>query len=657
VDSLLAAIPGIALLAGALLLLPLFKPTNLLVRRCLIVIVLLLSLRYFWWRITETLPPLSHPADFMFGLLFLILELMLAFSTYVCLVTFWRHRDNTPIAEQNERRSHACAGMPAVDVFIPTYNEGWEVLERTILGAKALDYPNFNVWVLDDTRRNWLRDKCETLGVRYLRRADNTGAKAGNMNNALDVSKGETNAPFIMVLDADFVPKKQFLRRIVGFFDDPKVALVQTPQFFFNPNMLQHNFMLSESWVDEQRFFFDTLQPAKDAWDVSYCCGTSFVARRAAIEDIGGYPTETITEDILLSFKLIDAGYVTRYLNEKLSNGLAPETIAEYIKQRSRWGIGAIQSLFVKVGPFGRNNLDLMHRFLFLETANYWLSLPTFCLFGLIAPLLYWYFGISILRAEAADYAYHFMPAFFSSTALFVWVSSGRIVPILTDLTEFVCASRVAPAVWTALIFRKVQTFRVTSKGVMSDRVQINWTVMLEAGALFALTAFAVIAYRATLMDGRQPDGGDPALYTFWSCWNLLILALVMLLAVERPRQRREERFNLDEAAILLWRGIREPARLLDMSVSGARAEIAPALSPQLRDADVIIEITGVGPITAHVTNAGGHNVNLRFDAGAPREAIITKLYTGSYESVAQNADIRTALIDVFKRAFGFSRA
>lgn len=652
-NDLLATLPGIALLLGAVLLLPLVRPTNMLVRRGLILATFVLSLRYFWWRISETLPPMDQPADFGFGLLFMVLELMLAFSTYMCLLTFWRHRDNSPAADEYERESRRDGNLPAVDVFIPTYNESWEVLERTLLGAGALDYPHFTIWVLDDTRRDWLRDKCAQLGLRYLTRPGNEGAKAGNMNNGLNVSKQETNAPLIMVLDADFVPRRNFLRRVVGFFRDPRVALVQTPQFFFNPNMLQHNFMLSESWVDEQRFFFDTLQPAKDGWDVSYCCGTSFVARRAAVEEIGGYPTETITEDILLSFKLIDAGYVTRYLNEKLSSGLAPETIGEYIKQRSRWGIGAIQSLFVHCGPFGRNNLDFIHRLLFLETANYWLSLPTFCLFGLFAPLLYWIGGIAILRAEAAEYAYHFLPAFIASTTLFVWISSGRIMPLLTDLTEFVCASRVAPAVWKALLFRKAQPFRVTAKGMLTDRVQINWTVMLEAGALFVLTTIALLSYRTALVDGLQPDGGDPTLYTFWSCWNLLILALVMLLAVERPRQRREERFDLNEPASLLWQGSREPARLLDMSVSGARVEIAPALAPQLRDADVIIEITGIGPVTAHVTNAGGRNVNLRFGAGAPRAAIIVKLYTGDYDSVALRTEIGSAFSGVFRWVFG----
>ncbi|MBX3453422.1 cellulose synthase catalytic subunit [Ferrovibrio sp.] len=646
-------LPGAALLAGALLLLPTISPTNMLVRRGMILLVLLLSIRYFWWRITQTIPSIDKPLDMTFGLIFLGLELMLAFSTFMCLLTFWRHRDNRPQAERNEAESHTRADMPAVDVFIPTYNESWEVLERSILGAKALDYPHFKVWVLDDTRRDWLREKCAEIGVRYLSRPDNKGAKAGNLNHALNISKQETGAPFIMVLDADFVPKRNFLRRTVGFFTDQRVALVQTPQFFFNPNMLQHNFMLSESWVDEQRFFFDTLQPAKDGWDVSYCCGTSFIARRAAIEAVGGYPTETITEDILLSFKLIDAGYISRYLNEKLSTGLAPETINEYIKQRSRWGIGAIQSLFVQVGPFGRNNLKPVQRLLFLETANYWLSLPTFCLFSLIAPLLYWYGGIAILHAELAAYSYHFIPAFFASTALFVWVSSGRIVPILTDLTEFICASRVAPAVWSALLFRKVQPFRVTGKGLLSTSVEVNWPVFTEAATLFVFTAVAVVGFHTHLVDGYLPDGGDPTLYVFWSCWNLLILALLLLLAIERPRMRREERFLINEDVRLSWDGQSITTHMADMSVSGARLNMAPEQAMQLRDRAVILETSGCPPIQAQVTDAGGRHVHLRFDAPEQHASIVTKLYTGPYDSVARRANIVTALRGVLRNAFG----
>lgn len=129
----------------------------------------------------------------------------------------------------------------------------------------------------------------------------------------------------------------------------------------------------------------------------------------------------------------------------------------------------------------------------------------------------------------------------------------------------------------------------------------------------------------------------------------------MLLLAIERPRQRREERFDIEEPASLLWRGERQPCRLLDMSVSGARLRVDPAFAPQLRDADVIVEISDVGPATAQVTSAGGDLVHLRFGAGAPRSAIITKLYTGNYDSVARRAEIVSALGSVLKRAFGLS--
>ena len=226
-------------------------------------------------------------------------------------------------------------------------------------------------------------------------------------------------------------------------------------------------------------------------------------------------------------------------------------------------------------------------------------------------------------------------------------------MPILTDLTEFVCASRVAPAVWSALLLRKAQVFRVTAKGLLSDRIRINWPVFLQAGLLFVLTALAILALRGSLVEGRLADGGDPGLYTFWSCWNLLILALVMLLAVERPRLRREERFNVNEPACLHWQGRTWPGQVLDMSVSGARLHVEAA--ENLRDAELTVTIPGIGTVPAHVTDAGGHHAHLRFAATAPRAAIITKLYAGDYSSVAHQSTISAALGSVFKRAFGLT--
>lgn len=134
-------------------------------------------------------------------------------------------------ADGREARLRARAEPPFVDVFIATYNEGFDVVERTIVGALAMDYPRYAVWVLDDGKRAWLRDFCAAKGARYVTRPDNLHAKAGNLNHGLAVSAAQTRGELIMVLDADFVPRRNFLWRTVGFFDDPRIGIVQTPAF------------------------------------------------------------------------------------------------------------------------------------------------------------------------------------------------------------------------------------------------------------------------------------------------------------------------------------------------------------------------------------------------------------------------------------------
>jgi cellulose synthase (UDP-forming) len=140
-----------------------------------------------------------------------------------------------------------------------------------------------------------LRDYCGSVAARYVTRADNKGAKAGNLNNGLSITAGQTNAPVILVLDADFAPSSDFLRRTVGLLSSPGVAVVQTPQFYYNPDPIQHNLLATQSWVDDQRFFFDVFQPAKDAWGCAFCVGTSFIVRRDRLEEIGGFPSQAIS--------------------------------------------------------------------------------------------------------------------------------------------------------------------------------------------------------------------------------------------------------------------------------------------------------------------------------------------------------------------------
>src|SRR6202790_669490 len=189
------------------------------------------------------------------------------------------------------------AEFPPVVVFICTNDAPTEVGEKSIARPFAIDSPDFSGWVLDDTRRGWLREYCEAAGARYITRDNNKHAKAGNLNNGLAVTARQTNAPLILVLDADFAPRREFLKRTVGLLSNPEAAVVQTPQFYYNPDPIQHNLLAAHSWVDDQRFFFDIFQPAKDAWGCAFCVGTSFVVRRDRLTEIGGFPSQAISGD------------------------------------------------------------------------------------------------------------------------------------------------------------------------------------------------------------------------------------------------------------------------------------------------------------------------------------------------------------------------
>jgi cellulose synthase (UDP-forming) len=374
---------------------------------------------YLHWRLfTTVLPAQGEWYEISWIWLCFTIELLAIADQLILYVIFLRTSDRRAEADRHEARLRALPPeqLPTVDVFIPTYNEPIDVLEKTIIGAMCLDYPRAKIWVLDDGRREWLKEFCEAKGVGYLTRPDNAHAKAGNINHALTRTSGE----FVAIFDADFVPQRNFLMRTLGFFSDRGIGIVQTPHAFYNHDPLQANLALRKSVPDEQRFFFDVIMPSRDAWDTAFCCGSNSVTRRAALEAIGGgLPTASITEDMLLSMTLLRKGYVTRYLSERLAFGLAPETIDAFFVQRERWARGAIQILYLASGPFGRG-LSLMQRLSFLPT--HWLSLGLRSMIAIVAPIVFLWTGVSpVFDVTPADVVYYFLPAILALAAG-IWV-------------------------------------------------------------------------------------------------------------------------------------------------------------------------------------------------------------------------------------------
>ena len=242
----------------------------------------------------------------------------------------YRHRRSPPVRE----------GL-SVDVLIPTYQEPIDMVRRTLEAAKAIRYPH-ETWLLDDGNRPAMRALAAEHGCRYLTRAGNEGAKAGNLNHALSAS----TADFVAVFDADHIPQTHALDATLGFFADDRVGMVQTPQDYYNTDAVQYmNPRRGGGLWHDQSFFYNLSQPGRDHYNAASCAGTGVVYRRSALEAIGGIPTETVTEDIHTSLKLQKAGYTVPYLNEPIAYGVAAADLADYYRTRLRYGHGNIHAL------------------------------------------------------------------------------------------------------------------------------------------------------------------------------------------------------------------------------------------------------------------------------------------------------------------------
>ncbi|MBI6630820.1 glycosyltransferase [Pontibaca salina] len=525
------------LVIGVAGLLPtLIDPKRTLHRSLLLGVAALLALRYGWWRATETLAPLAFSFDTVASWLLFALEAFAIAGSLSAFLILSRVK-----LRSDEADAHAQwwgAQEPRVAILIATYNEGKDVLERTIVGAKFLRHPNKEIIVCDDKRRDWLRDYCAEMGVRYLRRPTNEGQKAGNINHALERLAEDPVLPdYVAVLDADFVPHRGFLSRTLALFHDPGVGLVQTPQHFFNADPIQHNFNLGRSYPDEQRFFFDHVQPSRDAWGIAFCCGTSSICRWEALQDIGGFNTESVTEDFMLTLALQNGGWKTVYLAEPLTEGLAPEGLKEYVAQRARWCLGLMQIARSSLGPLAPSKLRMRDRWSVVDSMLFWTTTFPFRIAVIVFPLLYWYFDVIVVNARLPDVISYFGTYYLWILMSLNLLSRGIVVPILNDVSQLLGAITISRAAFTGLFKPHGHPFSVTAKGGDRSKVVVQWRMMMPFLAAFVLTLSGLLVGIFFDQFATFSAGEGKWVILFWSLYNLVLLAVTCLACIERPRR------------------------------------------------------------------------------------------------------------------------
>lgn len=237
--------------------------------------------------------------------------------------------------------------LPFISVQIPTYND--PIAVRCVEHCLAFDYPKekYEIIIADDSTNQETQEKLKQLAgkhpgfVKYVHRNHREGFKAGALQDAMQITKGE----ILVLFDADWKPKKDFLKRVIEPFSDPKVALVQTRQGFYNKD-----YNLITRFASYLLMVYHTIiMPINNKINCVFFCGTGGALRRSAFEKVGGWNTKSVTEDADLSFHLLTNGYTTVYLDYE-NQSEVPETFESFLKQQMRWCYGNVRVFMDNAG-------------------------------------------------------------------------------------------------------------------------------------------------------------------------------------------------------------------------------------------------------------------------------------------------------------------
>ncbi|MGF1535861.1 MAG: glycosyltransferase family 2 protein [Elainellaceae cyanobacterium] len=559
-------------------------------RAVVVAILGALAIRYLFWRSLSTLN-LSTPLNGVFSLGLFFLELLILSNGIIQLVLLLRARDRRSQADQLAPDVLEGRYRPSVDILIPTYNEPEFILRRTVIGCQALNYDQKTIYLLDDTRRPWVQTLAAELGCEYRTRPNNQHAKAGNLNYTIPKTSGE----LIVVFDADFIPTQDFLTRTVGFFQDPNVALVQTPQTFYNPDPIARNLGMEDVLTPEEEVFYRQIQRVRDGAGGVVCAGTSFVVRRTALASVGGFVTEAVSEDFFTGIRLAAKGYRLIYLNEKLSAGLAAENIASHAVQRVRWAQGTLQSFFISDNPLTIPGLNFMQRLAYFEGLLHWFSSVARVGF-LLMPLAYSFLGVVPLEIEDNGLLYFFLPYYLVQLTTFSWLNYRARSALLSEVYSLVLAFPLALTVLRVMVRPFGKGFQVTPKGTASDRYQFNWQLAWPLLIAFVLTAVSlwINLGNCLLMDNWRDAVTHiqgTGIGWIWSAYNLLMIGIALLILLDAPRPDVHEWFDVSRIARITLNGKTHWGFSTMLSERGGEFALTSPPQASLSDAPAQIEL------------------------------------------------------------------
>jgi cellulose synthase (UDP-forming) len=401
----------------------------------------------------------------------------------------------------------------------------------------------------------------ELARFRYIARPKPAGvphhAKAGNLNYA--IFSGETTGEFILTLDADHIPKRNFLKRVLPYFytynlftgkyEQNRIAFVQTPQDFYN-------IPPGDPFGHRASLFYGPLQQGKDGMNAAFYTGTNAILRREALINvglqyfaddfaknekrldefqlIGGVSSNSITEDMNTAMRLHGAGWKSVYHHELLAEGLAPDDLSSTLKQRLRWAQGTIQVL-LRENPLIKPGLTFWQRLQYFKTMySYFSGFAT--LIFICCPIIYFFTEIVPVKSYGADFALHFFPAFIINRLTFLAATWGIPASEVWRSEQYAIAlfPLLIQAVWSVFTGQKIN-FQVTPKQRQSGiYLRLVWPQLV----IFTLTIIGILWSLYRFATGHLNNPWVHLLNSGWAVYNLLLLWVIIRASVWQPTKQ-----------------------------------------------------------------------------------------------------------------------
>lgn len=511
-------------------------------RKIWFALYMICTIMYLVWRTFFTIP-------FEFGIVSITAGIILLIVEILGMVEAFIHFANMYSVEVYPLPNVAKEKFPDVDIFIATYSEDCELLYKTINGCKHMEYPDkdkIHIYLCDDNRRAEMRALAAQMGVNYLDRPDNKGAKAGNLNNAL----AHSSSPYVVTFDADMIPKSDFLLKTIPYFvdceiknkgrkekDQIKLGFLQTPQCFYNPDLFQFNLFSEGRIPNEQDYFYKDIQVARTKTNSVIYGGSNTVLAREALEAIGGFYTEAITEDFATGILIQKKGYVSLGIGEPLASGMSATDLQSLVQQRVRWARGVIAT-GKKMHIFTSKDLSIAQKMNYWASIWYWYA-PLKRIIYIMSPILYATFGFMVFKCTLIQVLLFWLPMYVTSNISLRMLSHNIRNTKWTSFYETVLFPFMLLPVLMESVGITLRKFKVTEKGRQQNQQGKNFIYTIPFLILIVISVVGIINCIFIMFDSGS---FGPLVVLFWLVNNLFLLLMSLFFVEGRVTYRKSER-------------------------------------------------------------------------------------------------------------------